>query len=459
MRIVHKSEKFYYNNKVSLAKFIKELPLEILAIYQAYILTGLNYLTLKRQIAMDTMNIVKAADESVGIAKYCNWIFILLIFLAVARGAMGNFRNRRVLFIAGVTLLYMAICFFIPLYWDNSAEITRAMFYPPIAIIMIGFKGNLSERRTAFHFVMASSSVAVFSLIMVAISPSSAIRQDYDSFIPGLSGRLYGATPHANYLGAACILPILLVFCYHLRLSAPILIALAANIICLVWAQSKTSDICTIVGIAILLFTRFKISRVFTNVYVAMSLFFMFLIFEYFYIKHVIEISYPLYLAGTSLQRQYASATLTGRSFIWIAALKLYSGTPVLGPGWYNFVSYMHTFHPEMMDHPHNIFIASLLRCGYPGIIAVTLMLSTWLWASCMEARDRHYFPIIYFVSICLHGTSESFLLEDAFGSSIFLSTFIYLRMLTNRMPLREERQRRDVKMRLPQFLLLPQKG
>lgn len=414
---------------------------DLIAIFGAFFLGGLGYLISGRDIAYDRVAMAQGGDGTLNpLNQLANALFIAMAVYALFITVISKLQRKGLAMLGVTMVIYILVALLLPVYFDPEAEFQRSMLYPLVAIPFIFLPINISEENLAFNFAIASSLPAIMSLIMLVISPGGAILQDYDSIIPGFGGRLYGVTAHANALGATCIMPILLLATYRARWNFVDYTLISANLVALVLSQSKTSMFSLVVGLLFLWAARLGKLRWITRTS-AVAIFIVYLLLEAAFIEF--QVTYAATLEGLD---KNGALTLTGRTYIWTASLDMLKDNVLFGPGWGSFLKQMQIFHPDIVANPHNVYITSLIQSGIFGLASLVAFYLCLLVYAVDNFRTGTYFPLVFFVIVCVRSTSESFLMQGAFVAPIFLATLIHIRMTAYR-SMQSKRRRRQ---RLP---------
>lgn len=363
-------------------------------------------------------------DSSFG--RFANFTCLLLCLAALIQIAMKGPANRWATLVFVAAVQYYFVCFLMPAGFDRWFVFDHKMLYPLAALLLLLAPRLSSTHALAVNMARAASATAIISLLMIVVNYRAAVLTTYDSLIPGFTGRLFGATPHANALGAICSFTILLITTYPPKWRTERYVLLLANLAALILCQSKTSWLTLLVGWTIVHLPgarRFggRIpSFVYVLVFIALA--------AAPAILSVVDQSIYEYWAGNRNLAELSS--LTGRTDIWHATFFLIKSHLILGPGWATYLVYMQSLFPNLVPNPHNVFLATLVQAGVVGLSALVLFVATLVIAATrLEGSDR-LFMLACIVVLCVRGMSESFTLQGAFLAPTFWPLLMFLRLL-----------------------------
>lgn len=377
------------------------------------------------------------------------WLSLLLLGASCVEIVRGYLRAQREHAVDPAGSLLAAVLAFhigtlaIQAVASDNTGFSHKDLYLPIVLVASCFQ---RLERTAVVFDTAKWLLLVLtasSLVMAIAIPDFAIHRPDVAIFPGVDWRLYGITPHANTLGPAALVAILLELYRPSRrlLLRSLHLGSAATVLAL--AQSRTAwaaALLIVVAVVVPLGLRpgfgpnarplaFR-RAVWTLVacIVAASAF---------------AVAWLAFGLGDIMLRKLELTTLNGRSLIWDITLRAWKQNILFGYGaeiWG--MDRRFQFRMFYVGHAHNQFVQTLGEAGLAGLALLLLFLGTLLRAavSCfVESRGLVLSLLIVLLARCV--TEAPIRSEGLLTWSTFLQVLIvvlachYLRQPTMSLP------------------------
>lgn len=307
--------------------------------------------------------------------------FSLVMYNLIAvglSGVLGNYRNpelKDIYFLIVVTAVALTAGEVGPLFWRN----VRWMLLLP----------------------------SLGSLLAIAAKPSLVLLNDYTSWVPGLTQRLYGLSDHANSIGIVAAMALCIELSNAVR-SRPSLLFLLIHGAVLFLAQSKTAWLAAMIVLPLVRWHWIK-SVVFggdawhARIYMLLAGVF----------AGVIGVSVLVALStSTGVDRALEGAgayTLTGRTRLWQATLEEFYRSPILGYG------------PSLWDvkfrmergflfagQAHNQFVQILGQAGLLGLFSMLAYLGSLVWLLFKGRASEFGLALALFLLLLIRCLTES---------------------------------------------------
>lgn len=366
-------------------------------------------------------------DQGRGVwaGRLTNAIILLVSLGEILRWLTG----RRKMPAEAKPLLLAFFAFYMATYWvgaifANAGDIQLSWLYSPIAFTALALMSRDGMNKDAFRKLeWVLFAVLVASLMGAAALPKLTVEPGYKSWIPGFSWRLHGFAEHANSLGTIAAMAVILQLSPFVR-KRPNLLFLAIALAALVFTQSKTAWVSTLIGVAFVRFeslrTRFK-----TATPGNFSLFIVLLMC----FAGVLTGLVFLYAANAGLidrlLKFQEAVTFTGRTRIWQISWNEFLDNPLFGYGpalWDLPYRYQKNF--MAAGQAHNQFFQTAGQAGLLGLI-------TWFWYVYLIGRNcarswsaTHGLALIAFISLMIRCFSES---PMRFSALTGMDAFVHL--------------------------------
>ncbi len=154
-------------------------------------------------------------------------------------------------------IIFAFIAFYIgmsilPIFFGVQEYFHVKLIYPFFVYMAIFLWLPLHQDDPIKAFKLATGLIVFTSLLLAVVKPEMAIQPGYGSLIPGFNMRLWGATSHANSLGAVTCGYMLFEMAVPTRKRWLHVALLGGAFLCLILSQSKTSIISVIAAGAII---------------------------------------------------------------------------------------------------------------------------------------------------------------------------------------------------------------
>ncbi len=316
-------------------------------------------------------------DEGFAASRYLNVLIVGAGFVELLRGWLTS-RAQRVPDPAR-PILYGLVGFYVGTILIQAVGSAHPEFgyqslYVPIVLLTVYYQRVTDLARIVDVAKLCVLALMVASLAAIAIKPDFVLHRPDSGVIPGVDFRLFGLTPHANALGPIALIGLILeAWCPS---TSPLMrvVQLAAAVVVLVLAQSKTA---WVAGFVILLVVTVPLGlrpvrsgacdrtgfgrAVFTLLACIVALIVLFV--------GLAQLDVVGYLDRTA-----QIETLTGRTQIWDITLQAWHESYLFGYGreiWG--AERMLKFRLFHVGQAHNQFVQTL---GEAGLMGLTLLLA-----------------------------------------------------------------------------------
>ena len=314
-------------------------------------------------------------------------------------------------------------------FWSHDFYVTlRSAFEFSSCVALAYFLNIRFDAKVIAQILLHVLGVSlVLSVIWVVIFPGVAVHSSFDVIQDGHTGDWRGIYFHKNSLGdvAGFAVPLLFGTGFTLSRNKPLIcLYLVAAILCVINANSGTGI--TLAAVGLLAFAVFNIPRRdlrHTAIMSGVAIGFIALVFSD-------------QLMGTFLEMIGKDPTLTGRTLLWEAALKLIAESPLIGYG------YPAVSDPAISDvfmavnkvtNTHNAFLHILIETGIFGLALWSLM----IWSSIKSlasqmSTDRVAPETIFFslvIAMCLAAAMSEISAFDIVNS--LMGIFLMITLIT----------------------------
>jgi O-antigen ligase len=270
------------------------------------------------------------------------------------------------------------------------------LLFNGISIGLSGIFGEFREMefRFLYFFILASGLLALSknldanlwksirwllvvpsagSLICILLAPQLVLLNDYESFIPGLTSRLFGLSEHANGIGLLAVIAIALE-CSPIVRSRPSLLILL-HLTVLILSQSKTAWVALFIVLPLVRWHWLTSGSAAQSSWNRKAWLLLSMIFA----ALVVSLLGVLAASSDTVQRVMESKsvyTLTGRVRIWEITLQEFYRSPILGygPSIWDMQFRMAQGLP-FVGQAHNQFVHILGQSGILGFASMILYL------------------------------------------------------------------------------------
>lgn len=242
-------------------------------------------------------------------------------------------------------------------------------------------------KQTAATIRYALATLCVASLLMAIAMPNQVLQTGYKGLIPGFNYRLWGAMPHANALGGAALIYLLIERLAPWRSNSLRRISWLMVFITLLLTQSKTN---WLIGIALLGFWfGFQVLRALNSgttnprrkEFVALAMGALLFVTAAGFMALIVVGPEILFAKIFSTLESAGATTLTGRVVLWQLALNEWWENPLFGYGptlWDE--DYRLAVGLSFAHHAHNQYINTLGSAGLFGIAGLAIILFAYLY-------------------------------------------------------------------------------
>ncbi len=406
--------------------FNKRIAPDILLFFVVAAAGSLVYMLSGRDLSLAADIRAAEALSDAWAGRLANTISLGLCLVAAIQIGLRGPVSRISVIIIVATLQYYFVCFLMPAGFDRWFEFDHKMLYPVAALVLVAMPSLVGTRALAVNFARAASIPAALSILMIIVDYKAAVLESYQSLLPFFTGRLYGATPHPNTLGAVSAFATLLLISFPPAARWERYGLLGINLTALLLSQSKTSWLTLLLAAAIMgssSILRFR-GKLPAAVYV---LVFVTLAAGPAVLSILDHASYNFWAGNKTISDL---STLTGRTDIWQATLALINTHLTAGPGWATYEVYMQSLFPTLVPNPHNVYLATLVQAGIVGAVAFAVFIGTLIIvASTLQGRNR-LFALAYIAMFCVRGLSESDSIQAAFSGSNFWTVLMAIRLI-----------------------------
>lgn len=245
------------------------------------------------------------------------------------------------------------------------------------------------------------------SLVAMVVAPQSVLLNDYQSFIPGLTSRLFGLSEHANGLGLLAVVAIALE-CSTLVRARPSILMLLLQLTVLVLSQSKTAWVSLFVVLPLVRWHWLATGGQSADPWARQVRLLLLVIGAAVAVAVVVALA----ASSTGVQRTLEANkvyTLTGRVGLWQMTLSEFYNAPFLGYGpsiWD--VQYRVERGLLFAGQAHNQFIQILGQAGALGMISMLAYLGLLGWMSVRARTADHGLTMALFVLLMIRCLTES---------------------------------------------------
>ena len=380
-----------------------------------------------------TMDFVTYDDYANGFAA-SRWLSLFLIGGAVMEAVRGWLSARRTPFAdpARPLLWSMLVFYFgtllIQIVASEHTGLSHKDLYLPTVLAAVYY-----QRVEHATIVLDTAKWVLFaltsaSLAAMALSPDFVIHRPEPGMIPGITWRLYGLTEHANSLGPAALVAIVL----ELYVRSPIrllrYLRLGTAIAVLLLAQSRTTWAAGLV-IAVLVIVPlamrsdqapasqgFAFRRAVWTLLACIG------------VTIALALALVSFGAGEYLLGKLELTTLNGRLQIWDITLRAWEENVLFGYGpeiWG--VERQSRFHMFHVGHAHNQIVQTLGESGLVGLTLLALFLGVLLRAALSRFVESRGLVLALLLVLCARCVTEAPMRSEGLLS---WSTFLHVLIL-----------------------------
>lgn len=251
-------------------------------------------------------------------------------------------------------------------------------------------------KNTVFLFCL-------FSLLLIFFVPHKVMDTSYyQGYIPGLP-RLFGLAPHATQMATCGAILLFLCYLFPYENRKVHFLSISLAIIVIVFSQSKSILLGTLVGGGILFLYQEESKR--KPRFFKFFLFTVFCVSTFLFLSMFFNLENEAYRAFSPKQL-YNITSLTGRDIIWDLALQEFYKSPILGYGGDLFSpEYREIVGYKNATHGHNLFIDALGRAGILGFLSYTILFLLLIFYSfkysvATKGLSVALFTILFFYSL-----------------------------------------------------------
>ena len=264
--------------------------------------------------------------------------------------------------------------------FGTRPSFSPGLVYPLILLLILAIDSNWSLSELIRSIKSGILIVLMLGFFLLIVKPSMVLEGGIVGSLTLLPFRYWGASPHANALGSIAVLYLLLEILAPTTNKLWQKFGIAAALISIILAQSKTALLGLVFSLACLWIVpsysdQTKVSRR-DDIKNTLKLIFVMLL--------PILLYTALFIAGyeSKLEQLLSSdagksvTTLTGRTRIWEIALQEWYENPIFGYGPELFsAEYRMRIGMLFAFHAHNQFIQTLAQSGLIGVAGLFLLL------------------------------------------------------------------------------------
>lgn len=303
---------------------------------------------------------------------------------------------------------------------------TALFVFPPTSI----------EKFTRFA-KLSILCILYFSVVAIFIAPSIVIEDSYSGFLPGISFRLHGLTPHANIFALVGLMYLLLDYMVPGKGWLHI-VNISLALATFIFSQSKTVWVAALACFIVILLFRDvnssganRRSKIIKTVALRAGVFSC--------------ITLLLFLGASDFIMGYVSAadetdsltSFTGRTLIWGITYSEFLKSPLFGFGLslWDF-DFRNRYGLLAVGQAHNQLIQTMGTGGFFGLIGLLIYSGTLLLVALKYVVVSHGFSLAIVLLLFIHSFSESPLRTSVLlapSALIHLIVFGYLIVLMNK--------------------------
>ncbi|WPB58112.1 O-antigen ligase family protein [Xylophilus sp. GOD-11R] len=346
-----------------------------------------------------------------------NSIFVIIACLdQFFRYVRGNpvIDWRRLLLIAGVVCMFCGNVISPALFGKNPVSIESSWFYGPMLGVGIMCLSQAAAQNAVLVGRNALVVFTVLSLALIPILPASMLQLDYsEGFLPGVP-RFTGLAPHAIMMGMLCSIALWCMIVHPFSSVKIHRFSLAACLLALFLAQSKTVWFSFILSLPVLYFFRVDWNHWKRKRFGDYKLVF---VLGCLAVAFVMLTALALLITGFAEERASAFSrssaghqvlSLTGRDVIWRHAIEEWKTSPLTGYGLPLFnEEYRARIRHAGATSGHNQFIDALGRAGGIGAVTMAVYYCILSWFGFRYSRATNGLSTVLTLSMLVRSISE----------------------------------------------------
>jgi len=359
------------------------------------------------------------------------WLSLLLLGAAVVEAIRGWLRARaESTRDPAESILWSAVAFYLGTLVIQSVGSDHIGFshkdlYLPIVLVAVYY-----QRVERLEGVLETAKWVLFALVSgslagIFLSPDFVMHRPDPGLIPGVDWRLFGLTSHANALGPAALVAVVLEVATRSRSSRLRWLRLGAAVAVLVFAQSRSTwaaGIAVVALVSVPLALRPEAGRRAQQVAFRRAAWTLIAC-----IAATIALAFAFVGFGATdyLQRRAELTTLNGRFLIWDITLRAWRENPLFGYGadvWgldRQFRYYM--FH---VGHAHNQVVQTLGEAGLAGLALLAAFLGALLRAAVLRFAESRGLLLALLLVLLARCVTEAPMRSDGL---LTWSTFLHV--------------------------------